>query len=254
MSERYIVLDLDATLLHTFDNYKALAKLISEENNLAYLKSRIYNLKLFNPSSNKNHKYYSFWGIYRPFLAEFVEYIIQEFDDIFIWSAGNEKYVKSVVDLIFEPYEYKPKIIFYDTHCYISEDREVVVKDLAKLYNASKDIYSSASDKCGPNETNTYVIDDRMDTMSKNADNGILIHPYNLFELPDDPNEDDVRMFIESARETDNSLKDLIIFFDKNKNSDIRKIIKNNIFNEKKESKRPVRTIVKLSPSHNIHL
>jgi len=254
MSERYIVLDLDATLLHTFDNYKALSKLISGDNNLGYLKSRIYNLKLFNPSSNKNYKYYNMWGIYRPFLAEFVEYIIQEFDDIFIWSAGTEKYVNSIVDLIFEPYNYKPKIIFHDTHCEISEDRSEVIKPLNNLFDSSKQIYGS-SNKNGPNELNTYIIDDRSDTMSRNITNGILIHPYNLFELPHDPNKDDVKMFIESTREMDNSLKDLIIFFDKHKNTnDIREINKNNIFNEKIEIKKSIHTITKLSPSHNIHL
>ena len=242
---KYIVLDLDATLLHTFDDYLSLSKLVKQDEKSQYLKSRIYNLSLFNPQSNKNNKYYSMWGIYRPFLKEFVEYIIQEFDGIFIWSAAVEKYVETISDLIFSPYDYKPIAIFSKEDCIISDDGMVITKPLEKIFNQFEKV----------NPENTFVIDDREDTCSRNKDNAIIVPAFEFQDLPKNPSEDDVRNFKNRIYELDSALRELIIFFEKSKkHPDIRSLSKDFIFkiDEKKETCKIIK-VCKISPSHNIH-
>lgn len=166
-----IVLDIDATLVHTHgddDEYLNL-KLFSEPKMLKY-RGRTYTMKLRDvttpPGSGEEMKLY---GIYRPYLKEFIDFCFKYFDNVVVWSAGKKKYVEKMCDIMFTDRNKQPLLIYNYNDCEIYDD--YIRKPLEKLYNDPRT-------KGMMNSKNTYVVDDRDDTFSLNKQNGILIPEY----------------------------------------------------------------------------
>lgn len=152
-----IVLDLDSTLIHTFDNiseYNNL-KLYSNINNLA-LREQAYRIKL-----GTNNE---LGGLRRPYLKEFLVFCSLFFENICVYSAGLKNYVDAISEIIFYNLDIVPKIIYSRSECLNPDDPNNIKKPLSK-------IYSNIS--CTP-ET-TLMLDDRADVMSLNFENGIII-------------------------------------------------------------------------------
>lgn len=168
-----IVLDIDATLVHTHDDeydYTNL-KLFTDPKMLKY-RGRAYTMTLTDvttlPGTGEELKLY---GIYRPFLKEFLEFCFKYFDNVIVWSAGKKKYVEKMCDLMFTDRNKQPLLIYNYNDCEIYDD--FIIKPLSKLYNDPRT-------KGKMNEKNTYVLDDRDDTFSMNKDNGINIPIYEV--------------------------------------------------------------------------
>lgn len=166
-----IVLDIDATLVHTHgddDEYLNL-KLFTNPKMLKY-RGRTYSMNLTDvtspPGTGDDMKLY---GIYRPYLKEFIEFCFDYFDNVVVWSAGKKKYVEKMCELIFTDRNKQPLIIYNYDDCVIYDD--FIRKPLTKLYNDPRL-------KGKLNETNTYVLDDRDDTFSLNKENGVMIPEY----------------------------------------------------------------------------
>ena len=182
MDGKYIVLDIDATLLHTHDveeidgkevdpvkKFEALN--IYDDEDKIKLRKKLYVLKIIDvvkPSGQGEITILT--GIYRPHLRVFLDYCRHYFEGIVIWSAGQKKYVEEVVKNMFPFKDFQPILVYHQDDCVIREDDDdiVVNKPLSKLFKDKRL-------KGKLNEKNTIAIDDREDTFSLNVKNGIQI-------------------------------------------------------------------------------
>lgn len=209
-----IVLDIDATLVHTHgdDEEYLNLNLFTNPKMLKY-RGRTYCMSLIDvtspPGTGEEMKLY---GIYRPYLKEFIDFCFEYFDNVIIWSAGKKKYVEKMCELIFTDRNKQPLLIYNYDDCVIYDD--YIRKPLSKLYDDPRT-------KGMMNENNTYVLDDRDDTFALNKNNGIMIPEYEALLNVKGLNKDD-----------DNLLKFMAwLSMDENKSSkDVRKLNKKRIF------------------------
>lgn len=219
-----IVLDLDATLIHTQDSssedmkkLKAL-KLYSDPK-MAHLRHRIYILDLIDVDEEETPpgtgSVCKFVGIFRPYSREFVRYCFRNFDNVVVWSAGLTGYVHQICDYLFPKKDY-PVLVLTRPDCEI-DDLDQVEKPLEKLFREYPEF----------NAKNTVLIDDREDTIEFNGDNGIMIPPF-VSELS--------KEYLESKR--DDCLVKLMCWFSLSEFKDcedVRKLDKTKIFTTKME-------------------
>lgn len=267
--ERYVVFDIDNTLVHTFPTIDCLYKLIDEDskegkNDLNYLTNMMYTFDIPDPLEDGTCDQHCMWGLERPFLPETIGYCIENFTNVYIWTAGRKKYAEKIVEHIFPSFSYNPPIILDGEDTDYDEDRDQVCKPLSKIYDLTDG---------RANETNTFIVDDRPEVIEFNGDNGILIPSYSFGEC-DEINVDKILPIINHYVQHDRCLQELTKFFDSSKNvKDVRKLDKSKIFthcgNENDPiyaqftSLNPLPTIDKvvdgkvrrrpLSPSYNIH-
>lgn len=209
-----IVLDIDATLVHTHgddDEYLNL-NLFTNPKMIKY-RGRTYSMSLTDvtspPGTGEEMKLY---GIYRPYLKEFIDFCFEYFDNVIVWSAGKKKYVEKMCELIFTDRNKQPLLIYNYDDCVIYDD--YIRKPLKKLYDDPRT-------KGMMNENNTYVLDDRDDTFALNKGNGVMIPEYEATLDIRGLNKDD-----------DNLLKFMAwLSMDENKKSrDVKKLSKKKIF------------------------
>ena len=166
-----IVLDIDATLVHTHgDDEEYLDLKLFSNPKMTKYRGRIYTMKLRDvttpPGTGEVMKLY---GVYRPYLKEFIDFCFEYFDNVIVWSAGKKKYVEKMCDLMFTERHKQPLLIYNYDDCEIHDD--YIRKPLKKLYDDPRT-------KGKLNAANTYVIDDRDDTFAINPQNGVLIPEY----------------------------------------------------------------------------
>ena len=98
-----IVLDIDATLVHThgeLDNFKMLK--VYDPKTQMNLRRKVYSMVLIDVSTNPGEgEVTELSGIYRPYLKDFLEFCFQYFDNVVIWSAGKKKYVEKMCEFMF---------------------------------------------------------------------------------------------------------------------------------------------------------
>jgi hypothetical protein len=168
-TKKNIVLDIDATLVHTHGDIEdfSMLKVYSEEDRIKY-RRKLYNMKLIDVASASGGGYVTVLaGIYRPYLREFLDFCFDYFDNIVIWSAGKKKYVEKMCEIMFPFQEQQPLLIYTYDDCVVGEE-DYLKKPLKKLFQDER-----AKGKL--NEKNTFVLDDRDDTFSLNPKNGIMI-------------------------------------------------------------------------------
>lgn len=214
---KYLVLDLDESLLRTSDSEDPKdttslenTKIMSNPKHYR-IRKRLYMLDLVDVVDEKGSGVDTImWGIYRNNLKEFLTFSQDYFEGIIIWSAGRHGYVHGVVEKMFlnmdDPYD-----IFTWDDCDIDPEDGLLTKPLRKIYEKHPRI----------NPKNCLVIDDKLSTFSENPNNGIHIPAYM-------PSEDIIEMM-----ENDDRLMELIKWFEKPqvKNSkDVRRLKKDNIF------------------------
>lgn len=214
-----IVLDIDATLVHTHGDIEdfTMLKIYSEKDRLEH-RRKLYTMKLFDVSSPAGTGETTVLsGIYRPYLREFLDFSLSYFDNIVIWSAGQKKYVEKMTEIMFPFLEQQPLIVYTYDDCLVGRD-DYLKKPLKKLYEDKRL-------KGKLNEKNTFVLDDRDDTFSMNHDNGIQIP-----EFESDMSIDDI-----SGHPDDNFLKLMSWFSTKEvmESTDVRKLNKKRIFKRK---------------------
>ena len=216
-NNKYIVLDIDATLVHThgdMDDFKML-KIYSNPEQLE-MRRKLYNMRLIDVSDVPGEgEITDLAGIYRPYLKEFLEFCFDYFDGIVIWSAGKRKYVHKMCEYMF-PLKKQPMHIFTYDDCEGDAD-DFIVKPLEKLYKHPKL-------KGKLKETNTYVLDDRSETFSLNKRNGIQIP-----EFESDMSVEDV------CNHPDDELLKLMTWLstpEVKESKDIRKLNKTGVFNK----------------------
>jgi len=210
-----IVLDIDATLVHThgdMDDFKMLNVYGNDEQ--LEMRKKVYNMRIIDVSDVPGEgEVTDLAGIYRPYLREFLEFGFSYFDNIIIWSAGKKKYVEKMCEYMF-PLKKQPILIFNYDDCE-GDENNLIIKPLEKIYN-----HPVCKGKLFPE--NTFVLDDRSETYSMNKRNGIQIPEFESdMSVEDICNHPDVEflklmswMSTKEVRESD----------------DVRKLNKKNIF------------------------
>lgn len=212
-TNKCIVLDIDETLVHTFeeDNHYRLGDLkLMEDPSLIDLRSRLYVLPLVDLSHTGDSTKSLYWGIMRPGLKDFLRFSSKYFQNVCIWSAGHKEYVEKVCTNIFRGIQ-KPTIIFSNNDCEKIGSHNI--KPLVKMFSHPSCL--------GMTPENTFVIDDRASTFSQNPLNGIQIPPY------------EPRDTIEGLRFEESSLKllqDWLLLDEVANCPDVRNLEKHKIF------------------------
>jgi TFIIF-interacting CTD phosphatase-like protein len=168
LTNKCIVLDLDHTLLNTFEEADIRSDLeIDQDPEHLEIKRRCYHFNLIDVFTKwgEGHKIETF-GIRRPHLDEFLDFCFRYFQVVAVWSAGKHKYVKRICLDIFRDSQ-DPHCIYTCNHC--KDDTPVLEKPLAWMIENVP----------GMSLANTLVIDDNLSTFEKvNPANGVLIPPY----------------------------------------------------------------------------
>ena len=148
MKKRFIVLDLDGTLIYSKPCEKEEANLIFPEEHFNCIK--------------------------RPGLDEFLLYIDQNMDGVIVWSAGSPDYVEKVINHIFP---YKPDLVFDSRFCQDKNNEKVdypVTKPLFYLHKHILDKMGGDLEELDnpysdfPNRFNSFIVDDREEIAIKN--------------------------------------------------------------------------------------
>ena len=217
-TKKNIVLDIDATLVHThgeIDDFSML-NIYSDSEKLEY-RRKLYTMTLFDSSPDTppgTGSSLRLSGIYRPYLKEFLDFCSEYFDNVVIWSAGQKKYVEKMAEIMYPFREYQPLVIYNWDDC-VHGEGDYLKKPLAKLFKDKRV-------KGKMNEKNTFVLDDRDDTFSFNPKNGIQIPEFesdmSIDDIVDHPDDSFIKLMAWL------SLKEV------KECKDIRKLNKRNIF------------------------
>ena len=210
-----IVLDIDATLVHThgdMDDFKMLNVYSNDEQ--LDMRKKVYNMRIIDVSDVPGEgEVTDLAGIYRPYLREFLEFGFSYFDNIVIWSAGKKKYVEKMCEYMF-PLKKQPILIFNYDDCE-GDENNLIIKPLEKIYN-----HPACKGKLFPE--NTFVLDDRSETYSMNKRNGIQIPEFESdMSVEDICNHPDVEFL---------KLMSWLSTKEVRESDDVRKLNKKNIF------------------------
>lgn len=170
MSERHIALDLDDTLIHAFFISQQQLDEITTDSKYNYLKGRMKILHIVDINDDDligKGNISIVMIVFRPYLQEFLKFLLDYFDHISIWSAGHKRYVRAIESILFSP----------DNEVYRNKCVKVLTrKDCNEITKTSvlKDLNSK-----GFNLENTIIIDDNETTFVNNPNNAIHIPAYN---------------------------------------------------------------------------
>lgn len=170
MSGCHIALDLDDTLIHAFFISQQQLEEITTDSKYSYLKGRMKVLHIVDISDDDvlgKGIVSIVMIVFRPYLQEFLKFLLEYFDSISIWSAGHKRYVRAIESLLFSP----------DNEIYKKKCVKVLSrKDCNEITKTSvlKDLNSR-----GFNLENTIIIDDNETTFVNNPNNAIHIPAYN---------------------------------------------------------------------------
>ena len=189
--DKYIVLDIDATLVHTHDEDSTKFEMLdiySDEDKIKYRKN-LYALKIIDVSRVSGSGEVSILtGIYRPHLRSFLDYCRRYFAGIVIWSAGQKKYVEKLVENMFPFQDFQPILVYNYNDCIIADNDDFIRKPLSKLYK-DKRLKGKLSEK------NTLILDDRDDTFALNSKNGVQIPEFESdMSIEDISSHDDIHL------------------------------------------------------------
>jgi hypothetical protein len=178
MNKKYIVLDLDSTLVSSDEDFKMFKQIVdNRKNNEYFLYDRVHDFLYINEKSSV-----PMWTLLRPYTREFIYFCLSYFDGVILWSAGQKHYVHSIKNILFPTDISQPFLVLTSDDTNFIK-KSIINKPLTKVFEQLK----TATPQ------NTLVVDDRSDTFSLNHHNGILIpkfEPNDLHEI----NKDDATL------------------------------------------------------------
>jgi TFIIF-interacting CTD phosphatase-like protein len=224
-TDKVLVLDLDESLLHTFNEKSELKagedlRIMTNPKTMD-LRSRVYNLNIETDRGSGNSSV--MWGIKRPHLDEFLNFVNDYAMLNIVYTAGIYEYGHSIVDNVFSN-SFEPNAILTRNNCEpVGNSYEKpfwkMVKEVPELEGFIKYDGTKGSD----NVKNVLIIDDRKVSFRQNPNNGILIPAY------------DPRTTLESLRQDDQALLQIMNWLRRPEvmnSSDVRKLDKSYIFNK----------------------
>jgi len=223
-----LILDLDETLVHSWENPQFL------ETYQIYSNPEIY--RKFHPTGSSQIAYSilldlpqgqnRIWGLFRPDMYKFLNFSGDYFDNILVWSAGIEPYVEEITKLIFLESGMKPpKLIWSRSKC--SNYQGYYHKPISELLS---DISRRPFSQLKIDPKSTLILDDKTYTFMQNPENGILIPIYH----PGQDRPGKIPYMEDLLDRSDDALSKLTDWLDQPevKNStDVRNLDKSQIFN-----------------------
>jgi hypothetical protein len=214
---KYIVLDLDATLISTEGDEKDFEalNLFKSKKNIRY-RDYVYTLDIIDFEKPGYGSECRLYGLFRPHLKEFVQFIFKYFDEVVVWSAGKNRYVKELCRKIFPIDGKQPFIVYTYDDCVLRRGKENdIIKPLDKLYKDPRTMGKM-------NEKNTFILDDNRHTFVHNSKNAIHIPVYSpgLEQKELRTRKDDVLLKVMHWLTTEEVIK----------SKDVRKLDKDSIF------------------------
>ncbi len=122
----------------------------------------------------------------RPYLAQFLKFTFEHFENVSIWTNGNKEWFDYVYETIL--YKYMPKnkhfdfVITFDDG-YVGIDN-TGAKDLNIIFNIFEDEY---------NKHNTFLVDDSETHYNQNIYNCYLIKPFEA-NIENNNHKDDIEL------------------------------------------------------------
>ena len=170
MSDKHLVLDLDNTLICSTFEAKDLNNLSLDNIDNKILFKRMHYVELVDGMDNDvrgTGEITPIIVVLRPYVYEFLEFAISYFSEISVWSAGQDRYVRAIISLLFPRRLINgnrkiPHKIYSRNDCVILSSGATFKELVKKEFDLNK----------------TLVLDDREDTFSKNTGCGILIPEY----------------------------------------------------------------------------
>lgn len=173
LGPKTLILDLDETLIHSYEDPHFL------ESYGIYTTPEIY--RKFHPTGSSPIAYSMFldlpsgnsriWGLYRPYMYEFLSFAKEYFDNILVWSAGLQSYVEEISQRIFlDSGMSSPKLIWSRNKCYNYQG--YYHKPISELIS---DISTRPFSQLKIEAKSTLILDDKTYTFMQNPDNGVLI-------------------------------------------------------------------------------
>lgn len=170
-TEKCIVLDLDETLVHASDDMDVYNRInILSDPLLMDIRDQSYVITVDDVSHKRGTgSKTQLWAMKRPYLREFLIFCFNYFRIVAVWSAGTNRYVQKTVEAIFGDIA-MPHIIYTRDDC--EDVSGQLYKPLRKMIQNEPGIIGFMSLE------NTFALDDRESTYSRNPGGGILIPPY----------------------------------------------------------------------------
>lgn len=207
LTNHSIILDVDETLVHTFED-------IPDEDVLRNLNKnclgRLYMYTEYDFDGKGSKDEYICAGVLRPGVESFMDFCFGYFRNVIFWSAGEDKYVRKIVERLTKT-KSKPNMIYTRDNCK-EEHNKLLTKPLDKILETYKNNHSLKIE-------HLFALDDRDATFTHNIKNGIMIPPYEPL-----PNE---------MCDYDNALEKLTNWFlreDVISSTDVRNLDKTKIF------------------------
>lgn len=182
ISEHSIVLDIDETLVHTFEKIEDINDVgVFKDPKYLPIRKDIYVIDVY--TEDRYTIKYRMWGVMRPKLREFLNFCFKYFRNVTIWTAGVRRYGNAVVSKIFN--NRMPELVFTRDECPKTSSGNCENKPLTYIINRKDDMSLH----------HTFIVDDRVENFDPNPDNGILIPPfypeYSELQYVNDPDYDD---------------------------------------------------------------
>lgn len=165
-----IVWDLDDTLIHTIFVSKEQANMLKTDPKYSFLKDRSVMKEIIDINDNNEigtGQVSIALVIFRPGAREIIQYSLENFNNVIIWSAGHKRYVRAIVNILIDP----------DNPAYRSGRIKVLTRrDCNEITDRSvlKDLKSKGFDL-----RHVIMVDDNVTTYRNNYDNAVVIQAYN---------------------------------------------------------------------------
>lgn len=169
--KKCIILDLDECLIHTLHEEESPKDVISSISKDPELRSQLFKFNITDLFEKRGKgRRDTFWGFRRPHLREFLVFCFDYFDYVLVWSAGEYRYVHSVVGAIFGDIGRSPHLIYTrDDVIYISDGN--YHKPISKILSDELIVDMVSIDKA-------FFLDDRKKNFITAPKNGIVIPAY----------------------------------------------------------------------------
>ncbi len=139
-----LVLDLDQTLIYTYDHNEA-------------------QYDALDPT--RRYQVEGHVGVLRPYCREFCDFAFKHFRHVVVWTAGTKDYAEAIGKVLFGDNHQVP--IFHRSHCQSTPDDGVFTKPLHLIAKSLRIPLRSI-----------VLLDDRHDNGYYNPDHLLLITPY----------------------------------------------------------------------------
>lgn len=156
---KHLVLDLDETLVHTFEDMNSAGEFSELIEHDEAKMANFYSIDF--PGGD------TMFGYIRPFADYFLDVAFNEFESVGVWSAGTKFYVEMIVKIVFKD---RPlKFVMSRSDC---DELRVKTEDIPCRFKPLANIYK---DHPGHTPSNTLIVDDRRDVCALNCINNVVI-------------------------------------------------------------------------------